>query len=129
MNTSLEKNALELAHLLLATEQVNFCAAIGVDVLVEQLQLTMQSLTPPAAKVSQGAGAVLLANETGMSLLRDSVHSGEFLGVAYDFASRRAFEGEFYDSNGVELLARSELGSTLDLVKPDGTASKILFTP
>ena len=49
------------------------------------------------------------------------------MGVNYIFEKRQPFEGSFYDSDGIELLAKSAPVPKLELIKPDGTSASLVF--
>ena len=124
------ENALEVASLLLNSGQGLFALVVAVDSLVEDLGAGNREIYPPEIQVTEGATALLLANDEGVRRL-NKIPAALLEDIQYFSGPSEELCGEYYDSDALERLTREILskngGYSLKLPKPNGTHSIITW--
>jgi hypothetical protein len=127
------ENSLDIGLSILESKQSSLCLVVVADSLVEDLTAGFCEAYPLGTRLSEGATALLLANEEGLKL---SQHKPLGTLNTIEFEERNLGSNfsdlSFYDSNALDLLREDLLSSQpkyeLKLKKPDGSQSMIRWT-
>lgn len=108
------ENAIDLATVLLESGDVDYCLAVGVDGLVPELAPSLRECYPHGTRLGEGAGALLLSR-------REISGCQAFLLAELTYGQGTPVPGvDFYDANGIEIIARHQSAGEIVQRKPDG---------
>ncbi len=125
------EDALDFAIDEIKLDLVDLYLVIGVDCLCDELSTSQQGLYPLNVNLSEGASALLLSSDSFVKN-HPTAPLGTLKAVEYsyheDMDSVKSVNFEnFYDSNAIEQIILSDKKSTLNLPKPNGQTSSIIF--
>jgi hypothetical protein len=125
------ENSLEAATILLSSGQCSLCLVVVCDSLVEDLADGFSEAYPSGTKLTEGATAILLANNEGLKLIEKNPLGllGKIKFDETNLETEREGGLSYYDSNALDLLRADLLKLqpefNLTLLKPNGSHSVI----
>lgn len=105
------------------------CIAIGLDIKVEALSPVWKNLDPPTVNRGEGAGAVLLVNQSGLSDISGQTPLSRLssVNVSEDQSPATLIFDQYYDSNGIsvfiEKFRNNPQSQKVIIEKPSGCSS------
>lgn len=133
------EDALSTALLMFDQGLCHLCLVVGFDLLVDSLEPARDLFYPYGLKRANGAGALMLADETGLRRMNSSVPLAFLNNITVNYKKRTLtpaevsenFNDGHYEADGIAKLVTqlraSSACSPLVQLKPDGMETTITF--